>query len=501
MKGFHRFSIYVCGVCVLENMLSLDHLRVYVPPVLDILFCLCASFKPGSKRRYGMTDPLHSLELSRLHYLFTTKKDKTNAVNRLLSLPPSQAVSFALQLLDMFDVIQHRALLCQMLLTQFQSWLSSAEEERLRVLLASLQLLQEVSETMKPHFLKLLRKPELIVESLLMNARVDLLKKFLEDFPEYRHDKLILRYARKALGLVEHREDEDSVSDVPRSAMDSEGLGGPWCLTGSVTDQVIRSHHHFQDAPSSHLAERILELCSDGPENAAACFHICDELSLRLYDLTTSDPSFSQPPAAKSARLLTFLIRRLLKYLQNKFSGAGREVQLKLELSCNNLDFLPRLWHVSGKKVSLAQLCDAAEAAQLRDALVKEDHLYLALELCKRCSERTDESRGWHISADPVREAQAVALQRLSFFEEARQEFRMEVESASRLDALSSFEDAMRYPPLYDLAALEQQRSIYTFNRLQRKLYRSTAAWDQLSRSQCLNVLYCINIRLPPHEG
>ena len=465
--------------------------------------------------RYGMTDPLHSLELSRLHYLFTTKNDKTNAVNRLLSLPPSQAVSFALQLLDMFDVIQHRALLCQMLLTQFQSWLSSAEEERLRVLLASLQLLQEVSETMKPHFLKLLRKPELIVESLLMNARVDLLKKFLEDFPEYRHDQLILRYARKALGLVDQREQgEDARAasfDVPRSAMDSEGLGGPWCLTGSVTDQVIRSHHHFEDAPSSHLAERILELCSDGPENAAACFHICNDLSLRLYDLTTSDASSSQPPAAKSARLLTFLIRRLLKYLQSKFSGAGsagsgREVQLKLQLSCNNLDFLPRLWHVSGKRVSLAQLCDATEAAQLRDALVKEDHLHLALELCKRCSplERS-ETQGWHISADPVREAQAVALQRLSLFEEARQEFSMtdEAGSAGRQaseNALSAFEDAMRYPPLYDLAALEQQRSIYTFNRLQRKLYRSTVAHFEIRGShnnsghpqgQC-TCMYCI---------
>ncbi|CAJ1406863.1 unnamed protein product [Effrenium voratum] len=100
-----------------------------------------------------------------------------------------------------FDLIQHRALLCQMLLTQLQSWLSAAEEERLRVLLASLQLLGEVSETMRPHFLQLLRTPELIVESLLMNARVDLLKKFLEDFPEYRHDELILRYARKALAL------------------------------------------------------------------------------------------------------------------------------------------------------------------------------------------------------------------------------------------------------------------------------------------------------------
>lgn len=475
---------------------------------------------------YGMTDPLHSLELSRLHYLFTTKHDKTNAVNRLLSLPPSQAVSFALQLLDMFDVIQHRALLCQMLLKQLQSWLTPGEEERLRVLLASLQLLGEVSETMRPHFLKLLRKPELIVESLLMNARVDLLKKFLEDFPEYRHDELILRYARKALALqpssqtpvltedtVEEEEnDAETRLEAPASPghrahqAEDEGLGGPWCLTGSPRkDLEIRSRHHFEEAPNSGLTERILELCSDSPDNAAACFHICDELSLRLYDLTpksgpgktlaTSAPWQPGMPLT-SVRLLTFLIRRLLSYLQGKFAGAGAEVQLKLERSLKNLDFIPRLWHVSGRKVGLAQLCDPKSAAELRDGLVAEDHLALALELCKRCSgeqqisskDKLDPPDGsWHISADPVREAKAVAFQRLRRFEEARQEYSMTddtvtlgAEPRATERALTAFEDAMRYPPLYDLSALEQQQSIYTFNSLQRKLYRSTATMASL---------------------
>lgn len=167
-----------------------------------------------------------------------------------------------------------------------------------------------------------------------------------------------------------------------------------------------------------------------------------------------------------------------------KFSGAGHEVQLKLEQSLNNLDFIPRLWNVSGKKVGLAQLCDAKEAAELRDALVKEDHLSLALELCRRCGgeDKTNEqTASWHISADPVREAQVVALQRLSMFEEARNEFsRSGASMQAAENALTAFEDAMRYPPLYDLAALEQQRSIYTFNRLQRKLYRSTATMASL---------------------
>jgi hypothetical protein len=244
-------------------------------------------------------EPLHSLELSRLHYLFTIKNDKTSAVNRLLSFPPAQAVTFALQLLDMFDLIHHRVLLCRMLLTRLNSWLSEAEGQRLRVLHASLQLLGTVSDTMQPHFLQLLRKPVLIVESLLMNARVDLLKPFLSDFPEYRHDKLILRYARKALALSPtpsgSAPDETSLGsleaadgeDAPVVSCERRGLGGAWCLTGFPSeDSKIRDEHVFQAAPSIGLAEEILEICSDLPENASSCFGICNELSLRLHALT-----------------------------------------------------------------------------------------------------------------------------------------------------------------------------------------------------------------------
>eukprot|EP00445_Apocalathium_hangoei_P090348 CAMPEP_0204210826 /NCGR_PEP_ID=MMETSP0361-20130328/74214_1 /ASSEMBLY_ACC=CAM_ASM_000343 /TAXON_ID=268821 /ORGANISM="Scrippsiella Hangoei, Strain SHTV-5" /LENGTH=170 /DNA_ID=CAMNT_0051175019 /DNA_START=90 /DNA_END=598 /DNA_ORIENTATION=- len=155
---------------------------------------------------------------------------------------------------------------------------------------------------MQPRFLRVLRKPILIVESLLMNARVDLLAPFLADFPEYRHDALILRYARKALALApapanvgapsEERKEEGwpvsaTDADGSRAAGPECGLGGRWCLSGSSgEDERMRQQHVFESAPNIALAEQIIQLCSDGPENAASCFDICDELSLRLYDLS-----------------------------------------------------------------------------------------------------------------------------------------------------------------------------------------------------------------------
>ncbi|CAK0808130.1 unnamed protein product [Prorocentrum cordatum] len=264
---------------------------------------------------YGMTDPLHSLELSRLHYLFTTKNDKTSAVSRLLSFPPQQAVSFALQLLDILRscrvalFCRHRVLLCQMLLERLHSWLSADEDQppacaprrtaapRRRQRHGAAPLPARAAEARAD-------RRELADERTRRPAG----EPFLADFPQYRHDALILRYARKALALqaaallcLPAEDEEASLSPledgrVPGAAAGvgaadcaGTGLGGKWCLTGSpsedLEDRRIREEHVFEAAPSIGLAEQILELCSDSPENAASCFAICDELSLRLRDL------------------------------------------------------------------------------------------------------------------------------------------------------------------------------------------------------------------------
>lgn len=47
----------------------------------------------------------------------------------------------------------------------------------------------------------LVQKPLLIVESLIMAKQMALVKKLLEELPTLRDDKLLMHYARKALGL------------------------------------------------------------------------------------------------------------------------------------------------------------------------------------------------------------------------------------------------------------------------------------------------------------
>ena len=105
-------------------------------------------------------------------------------MNRLLEFPPKTANAVALQLLDRLDRLTDREKLCHMMLTGPKKLADDKAREHLRVLYASLRLLSSVSEGMEPHFLPLLQSPLLIVESLLMNGRVDLVRPHLAEFPE-----------------------------------------------------------------------------------------------------------------------------------------------------------------------------------------------------------------------------------------------------------------------------------------------------------------------------
>eukprot|EP00397_Hematodinium_sp_SG-2012_P000200 GEMP01000200.1.p1 GENE.GEMP01000200.1~~GEMP01000200.1.p1 ORF type:complete len:2672 (+),score=706.44 GEMP01000200.1:330-8018(+) len=433
------------------------------------------------------------LEFHRLHHLFTTNNDKTQAVSRLMTFPPSQAAEFAFQLLDGLDLINHRGLLCRFLLTKLTSWLTEEQVCYLRLLDASLQLLGTVSTTIESQFLPLLQSPLLIVETLLMNARVDLLAPFLLDFPQYRVDGLILRYARKALALASTPEQTRHASDgalsvAPQSPRGA-GIGGVWCLTNNdEDDDKIRAAHGFEAAPSISLAVDVLELCSTNPANAEKCFSICNELSLRLYDLlprfVDDVGSMSRIPL-QSPRVVSHLIYGLLEYLikkyQNTTDARGKKHAMDncsatshmFETSLSNLrELLPALWQ-RGYKVGLATLCAPDSARELRDRLIQDDHLELAQEVCERCGTQGAEEEypwSWSLSDAPFRESKAVSYIKLQRFAEARDELHEGVSTKT----LESLENAMRYPPLFDLESLEYMETLFSSNSLHRQLYRTT---------------------------
>uniref|UniRef100_A0A0G4F5H1 Uncharacterized protein n=1 Tax=Chromera velia CCMP2878 TaxID=1169474 RepID=A0A0G4F5H1_9ALVE len=240
----------------------------------------------------GVTGPVHPLELSSFLFTFTVKGNKTEAVRALLAFPPSMCVSLALSAVEAFEEIDHGLMLSSLVLTRLRSLLHRSEVKTLLVRVAALRLLRRVSRVILPQFRPLLSRPALVVESLLMNARADLLSDFFTDFPSYRHDALIIQYSRSALALPPRPADSaaevsgdeiapafpvitEKSSSTPRvrtvkspqeipdlAHLPGLGSGGPWCLTGDEqVDAKLRASHSFAAAPSDTLAKQILSLC------------------------------------------------------------------------------------------------------------------------------------------------------------------------------------------------------------------------------------------------
>nr|PIL99804.1 hypothetical protein TGCOUG_202070 [Toxoplasma gondii COUG] len=163
---------------------------------------------------------LASIHLSYLLHVFTECDDQTTAVNTLLSHPPREAVGFAFKLLRFSNKISDRLLLCSVLLSHLDLGLTEKEREEALTLTASLQLLQAVLSRVEPHHERVLLQPRLIVESLLMNARCDVLGPFFQSWPDLRDDGLIVTYARKALCL------HPPACPTPESPCCTSGMAG-----------------------------------------------------------------------------------------------------------------------------------------------------------------------------------------------------------------------------------------------------------------------------------
>ncbi|PFH32787.1 hypothetical protein BESB_013990 [Besnoitia besnoiti] len=239
---------------------------------------------------------LPTVHLSHLLHLFTVCDDKTNAVKALLANAPRDAVALGFQMLPRSHKISDRLLLCSVMLSPpLGAALTAAERARVSTLSASLQLLETVSACVEPPHEDLLLHPHLLAESLLMNARSDVLAPFFQRWPELRDDDLILQYARKALCLPHAaRVSASPAAALPSASLPSRtarelrlphGIGGRWSLTGDASqDACIRRMHAFGVFPSLDIALQLLHLClPSSVRNAEACLRICDDLSLRLY--------------------------------------------------------------------------------------------------------------------------------------------------------------------------------------------------------------------------
>ena len=400
------------------------------------------------------------IELSRLRHIFLSHNN-AKLLDRLLSCHhPVKASRLALRLMDSIDSVSERTRLGYLLLGKGIA--CEEDGDRLNTQLASLALFALTdSDSIRDEWKSfLVHRPDLLLESLLMNGRTDGVESFLLKFPCWRNDALVLELTAKAIGLIA----PPSHSCVSRDT----GLGGMWSLTGSESqDMEIRNSHFFaMQVPDMKLALNLLNLlCRSRTENAVRIFSFANQLSLFIHDFFENQKNIQTSCPFKHFAFLRQAIVALIRVIQDGY--ASREVAVASEHGIPNIKLIVDLWTRARIRVGLSDLSEGAKQVSIRDQLIDMDQLELAERVCY--------AAGRNPSSETA--ADVVTIKRATLLIQAGETARAMTVLEQKLnrrklssDQLAQLEHAVRTRPHVKLKHLKQVHEILTCVELSRKL-------------------------------
>ncbi len=185
---------------------------------------------------------------------------------------------------------------------------------------------------------------------------------------------------------------------------------GLWILSGdTATDNALREEHCYPSAPSISLTKSLLGLCSDGQKAGETCISICYLLSQALV---------SSDMAGKTDNLLIInMIQELLLYAKLQFlnSDSTNEKENLCDTFLSHVELLQSLLISKCLPAGFAvkDFSDPQKARQLRDKLIAEDRMKLAINVATKCN----------IESDPVWAAWGMSLLKLGRYSEAKEKF------------------------------------------------------------------------------
>jgi hypothetical protein len=379
------------------------------------------------------------IELSRLKHIFLSRKsddllDRFHQVHH-----PLKASRLAMQLMASIDSIRERIRLGRFLVANAVA--CEEDGQSLETQIAALSLLKLTkSSDIKPEWESLLERPDLIFESLLMNGHTDGISVFLEEFRSWRNDELVLRLARKAMGL-----EKNFLRENPAIVCADIGLGGKWSLTGDIEkDSLIRQFHECDRKPDMPLALRLLSVVNpESAANAEEIFSFANELSLFVNNVGTN----SECPF-KHSEYLRQAIMALLRLV--KQSSLERAVKN----GSQNIRLITELHEQCGLTVGLRDLSKINVQCRIRDELIAMDALDLAEQVCYANGTQSEEARS---AADVVTIQRAVLFLKLNRIDEAKQTLEEKLNARVLTKSqLMELEDAVRSKPQVGLEELEQ---------------------------------------------
>lgn len=182
-----------------------------------------------------------------------------------------------------------------------------------------------------------------------------------------------------------------------------------------VADTAVRRRFSFGRPGHTSLCVAILDLYSDASMAGRACLRLCDVLSQRLV----SDPAGGGlGPGGEEVDLLLVIsmIQRLSFYAKLKFMKAGAHGGVEqCDMYIGRADLMRQLFSAQYRlQLSIGDFDDLDKARRLRDKLIDDDRMELAMEVATKC--RLDAGTVWM--------AWGMQKLRCGAYEEAREKFR-----------------------------------------------------------------------------
>ncbi|EGG14850.1 hypothetical protein DFA_10723 [Cavenderia fasciculata] len=386
---------------------------------------------------FSVTNVRNEIEERYLFYLLVEKDDASLALQTLATLG-SEAAGIIGTLLPKLRQVSVKLFLVQFLLSNNNA-LDSDRRQELEQQEMGYKILLLLPMDLQKEYEPFVNWPNLILEMLIMNEKIPLVAKLLHEIKDLKNDDLFCYYSRKALSFARYMAKNEiymfddyntpnqpkpnSIPSAPTSPVSPGGTSSngtnttttkklKWVLNGqdTVQDEKTRHEHFFVRSPSISLAKSLFDLCESKKKVYQTSLELYNYLSSRLQTTATySDDNL----------LIINMIQQLLLYtklqLLRDINSGGPTLVAVLDTYLGKVELYQSL--VISKcngNMSLTDLSDSQKARQLRDKLISEDRLKLAIDVATKCN----------IPADPAWVSWGMSLLQLGNYSDAREKFK-----------------------------------------------------------------------------
>lgn len=324
----------------------------------------------------------NTVKFSEIKLLLSTNdiQNKILALEKLTEVNENK-ISFCTLLIKELNNYQNKLLIIKYLLKNYDEELDEALRNILVNQKIAIKVFFLIPKELQEKLVHLINYPELIIETLLVNMRFDIIRDIFHYFPKLQNDSLITFYAEKAMSFGKvYKIDENYV-------VSNEKININYDLVILTTENQkdIRQNHYFKTAPDFELFIKFMDICRNIKIIAKVCFEVSNSCSRYLLEKNPTQPKLLFINFI--SKVLHYLECRLELYEINEEDYEQMiEIKAKLDIYEKLVElFKEFIYHGIDDLIDL-ELDKFYKEDQykemVRDKLIDNDYLNLAVKYC-----------------------------------------------------------------------------------------------------------------------